>query len=661
MPLRLSSFASSRFAWSSVAAAGLLAGVFGPTLFAARASSPHQNGLSASASAAAAPPAGASALAAPGVPNGAVGAISWTDTSGKVSGAEALAGAKATVFVFTSPLCPVSRQYGGRIVQAGKTWQKQGVQFVWVSAASRIQDDKTATKDARARGITFPVVTRGAAALADRLGANITPEAVVVDSEGAVRYIGRIDDNADSSKVTRRDLDMALTSVVGGLPVKYPRTRAFGCAIWRDDAVADIPASTSSAKLTKVTYARDVAPILQANCVSCHRTGDVAPFSLETYQDAKPWAHAIADYTKRGLMPPWKATANCGPFWDARILSPAQKQTLADWANNGTPSGDLKSIPVVKAAYAPGDWELGTPDVVTSPARPFHLEAEGRDVYRDFTIPIDFNEDRYISALDFKPTNRTIVHHIIAYIDLTGDTCRDRDNKETEPGWSVGGGGSGVRDSDWGEGWAPGMSPRRLSDGVAIKVPKGAKLVLQVHYHKSGKPEIDQSRMGIYWAKGPVTHVLHTAAVGNPVFALLPNKTDQEVKAAFIIPFDATLWAVLPHMHMLGKDMTVTATFPDKTQKTLIEVKNWEFNWQMAYRYKEPVKIPKGTRISLVARYDNTTANPNQPSNPPKLVTFGEQTTDEMCFAFMGFTRDGDYAKKTVQGASSSFAAKNAK
>ena len=632
------SFASARFIVSSAAAAALLAGGFGPTLFAA----PPET-----------PPAGASAIAAPGVPQNEEAALTWTDTTGKAYGQKEISQNKATVFIFASPVCPVSAKYGSRVAKEAQIWQNKNVRFFWVSSGGKL-DAPGAAKDARERGIGFPVVRSGAIALADRLGANITPEAVVVDSAGVVRYIGRIDDNSDAAKVTRRDLNMALSSVVAGVPVKYPRTRAFGCAIWRDEAET-IKTTPAPAALAKVTYARDVAPLLQANCVSCHRTGDVAPFSLATYADAKPWARAIADYTKRGIMPPWKATDNCGPFWDDRSLSEKDKQTLSAWADAGAPSGDLKTAPVAKIAYAPGSWELGTPDVITAPVAPFHLEAEGRDVYRDFTLPIDFNEDRYISAFDFKPTNRAIVHHIIAYIDLTGDSARERDSKETEPGWSVGGGGSGIKDSDWGQGWAPGTTPRRLPDGVAIKVPKGAKLVLQVHYHKTGKPEVDQSKMGIYWAKQPIANVLHTAAVGNPIFALLPNRDDQTVKAAFIIPFDATLWSVFPHMHMLGKEMTVKATFPDKTEKTLIEIKDWDFNWQMGYAYKEPVKIPKGTRISLVARYDNTTANPNQPSNPPRLVTFGEQTTDEMCFAFMGFTRDGAYSKQTVQAASAAF------
>ena len=184
------------------------------------------------------------------------------------------------------------------------------------------------------------------------------------------------------------------------------------------------------------------------------------------------------------------------------------------------------------------------------------------------------------------------------------------------------------------------MSPRRQPDGVAIKVPKGAKLVMQVHYHKSGKPETDRSAIGVYWAKGPVQAVRRVAPLGNPFFALKPGQDNQEVHAEMTLPVAVTLREILPHMHMLGKTMKVWATLPDGTEKKLVYIQGWDFNWQMAYRYQEPIKLPRGTKLSLVATYDNTTKNPNQPSNPPKMVTFGEQTTDEMCFAFLAYSVD---------------------
>ena len=253
---------------------------------------------------------------------------------------------------------------------------------------------------------------------------------------------------------------------------------------------------------------------------------------------------------------------------------------------------------------------------------------------------MDFPEDRYISAIDFKPQNPGVVHHIIVYIDNDGSTVARREGKDGLPGWNVSGGGSGIQNEDWAEGWAPGMNPRRQPDGVAIKVPKGAKLVMQVHYHKSGQPETDNSAVGIYWAKEPVTSVRSVAPLGTPLLFLPPNKDNLEVKAQMTLPASILLREILPHMHMLGKTMKVKATLPDGTEKKLVYIQNWDFNWQMAYRYAEPVKLPRGTKLELVATYDNTTKNPRQPSNPPKLTTFGEQTTDEMCFAFLAYSLD---------------------
>ena len=422
--------------------------------------------------------------------------IVWKDLSGRAYDAKDISSAKATVFFFTSNQCPVAGRYGARYALLAKEYAPKGVAFYLVNANSS-DSPQAFAKWAKERDIALPLVKDDSAALADRLNATTTPQAVVLDPEGKIAYLGAIDDNADAQKVTRQDLRNALDDVLTGKPVRRPRMRAFGCAIFRDKPTA-VPV------MTKVTYAQDIAPILQKNCLSCHRTGDVAPFPLENYEQARQWASAIKSYTARRLMPPWKAAPGHGEFFDTRYLSDDQLAKIAAWADGGTPPGDLKQTPKPPKMTAAGDWELGKPDLVVQPIRPYHLEAEGRDVYRNFTLPIDFTQDRYVSAFDFQPTNRTIVHHIIAYIDVTGQTAAQRDNKEAEPGWSVGGGGSGIKDDDWGSGWAPGMNPRRLPPGIAVKIPKGAKLVLQVHYHKSGKPEVDQSKMAIYWAKEPV-------------------------------------------------------------------------------------------------------------------------------------------------------------
>jgi peroxiredoxin len=571
------------------------------------------------------------------------GTLAWKDLSGHTYSATDLARTKATVFVFTSTECPVANRYAPRLDRFSREYAKKGVSVFLVNA--NVADNATTlSRWGKERKLIVPLVKDKGTKLADLLGVTMTPEAAVVTPDGNVVYRGRIDDNLDEAKITQRYLTDAVDDVLAGRSVRRSRVLPFGCAIFRDKVAA------KAAKTSPYTWAKDIAPILEENCVVCHRAGDVAPFPLDSYPQARTWAAAIKDYTARRVMPPWKAQPGHGEFLDTRFLTDEQLKKIAVWADGGAPKGNDKELPPAPRRYAPGEWPLGAPDTVLKPVRPFHLEAEGGDVYRDFTLPIDFEQDRYISAFDFRPGNRAIVHHMIAYIDVDGKTVAAMDNKETEPGWSVSGGGSGIENDDWGDGWAPGMNPRRLPEGIAVRIPKGAKLVLQVHYHKTGKPEEDQSSVAIYWTKSPVKQVLKTFPIGNVTFALQPNVANQVVKAGITLPFSVTLRQVLPHMHMLGTEMKVTARLPDGTEKSIIYIKDWDFNWQMNYRYKEPVSLPKGTKLSLVATYDNTITNPRQPSNPPKEVRFGEQTTDEMCFAFLGFTVDppaGSQTQKT--------------
>jgi peroxiredoxin len=560
-------------------------------------------------------------------------AMQWQDAAGKSYGMADISARKATVFFFASTQCPIAAQYARRMEGIAQDYAAKNIGCFIVNANA--EDSEAAWKAwTKQYGVTMPAIKDKQARLADALNAMTTPSAIIVDSNGAIVYLGRIDDNTNSQKVFKKDVREALESIITEQSIKTPRTRPFGCAIVREK-----PLTTTSPLATKVSYTRDIAPILNRNCVVCHRSGDVAPFALTNYKETKPWADAIASYTMRRQMPPWKAIPGHGDFVDARWLSEKELGTLATWAKTGAPEGSPKELPAPPNLPPAGEWALGKPDLVLRPAKPFSVEAEGDDVYRDFTLPADFTEDRYVSAFDFKPGNRAIVHHMIAYIDLDGSTVANNEGKDGQPGWAVSGAGSGIENDDWGDGWAPGMTPRRLPEGIAVKIPKGAKLVLQVHYHKSGKPETDQSDLAIYWAKTPTKKVFRTRPLGNPFFALKPGVANQEVRATMKLPVDIEVRAILPHMHMLGKEMHVTATLPDGTEKSLIWIKNWEFNWQMGYRYKEPLTLPAGTQVNLVATYDNTASNPNQPSHPPKKVTFGEQTTDEMCFAFIGYTR----------------------
>ena len=575
--------------------------------------------------------------------------ISWQDVQGRAYSRADFTRHKATVFLFTSTQCPVANLYTPRMIDMARDYSPRGVQFFLVD--SNREDSLAAVQRyAKERAFPFPTVKDNGTALADRLGAQATPEAIVLDKTGTIRYLGRIDDNQDRTKVVHSDVREALDAVLAGKPVARARTLTVGCAIFRDTPTV-LKASADAG--APVTYTRDVAPILNANCVACHRTGEVAPFSLETYQQAHTWARPIKDYTARRLMPPWKPAAGIGDFHDARALTAAQITTLARWADAGGPEGDLKDLPPAPQFPPPGQWTLGTPDMVLQAVRPYHLAAEGKDVYRNFVLPVDFKENRYLRGIEFKPDNRAVVHHIVTYFDPTGKSAQ-MDGHETEPGYTVPGVGIGVEPAIWGEVWIPGSRARFMPPGVVIKIPAGAKLVMQVHYHKDGKPETDHSQMALYFAKGKIEKPIHVFALGTFELALKPDSSQDMVHCSFTLPIDAHLWSIFPHMHMLGHAMTVKATFPDGKVTPLIRIDDWDFNWQATYFYKEPILLPKGTKLDLEAVYDNSERNPRQTSHPPKLVRFGEQTTDEMCFCFLGVTLDRENLAAQPSGAPAS-------
>ncbi len=568
--------------------------------------------------------------------------ISFTDLSGKSYTHDSIIHNRASVFFFVSSQCPISNIYTPRMIAISHDYSAIGVQCFLVD--SNAEDTMIVFKKYSSdRKFPFPAIKDDGTKLADLLHAQTTPEAIVIDSAGDIRYLGRIDDNQDISKVARKDVRDALNAILAGRAVLRTRGLPFGCAIFRDKSA---PTSHSN---TKYTYTRDIAPILNANCVVCHRNGEVAPFALETYPQARTWAAAIKDYTTRKLMPPWKPVAGWGDFHNARSLSQAQLLAISSWADQGAPQGDLKYLPALPKFPPPGQWALGTPDLILSPPRPYHLSAESPDVYRNYVLPADFKEDRMLNATEFQPGNRAIVHHIVTYIDTSG-IAEKLDGHESEPGYSVPGTSIGALDAEWGDVWVPGSDPRRLPSGIGIKIPKGSKLVMQVHYHCDGKPESDLSKMALYFSKEPVRQQLITIPIGNMTFRLKPDDSHAVVKA-FLgmfssgLPRAVKLWSIFPHMHMLGRDMKVVATLPDGTKKQLIWIDNWDFNWQATYFFKEPIDLPKGTKIVMEAVYDNSAQNPRQTSHPPKEVYFGEQTTDEMCFAFLGLTFE-DSGKK---------------
>jgi hypothetical protein len=411
------------------------------------------------------------------------------------------------------------------------------------------------------------------------------------------------------------------------------------------------------------TFHRDVEPILQRNCQDCHRPGQVAPFSLLSYDQARKRADDIASVTKDRSMPPWHAsTTEGGPFRGARVLRQRELETLAAWAQAGCPEGNAQDAPPPKSWTS--DWALGKPDLVLQVDEAYEVAASGGDDYRVFVIPSGLTEGRWISTTDFRPGNPRVVHHILSAYDVTG-RAKKLDQADPKPGYKtfVGYGRlpSGLPFLPSGNlgGWAPGKMPVHLPKGVGRYLPAHSDVLLQIHYHKSGKPETDASQIGLYFAKGPIQKQLKGGMVLPPRPGLLarpdlkiPSGNDNyEVKGSWKGGYDAHLLAVIPHMHWLGKDFLLQVVLPDGARQTLLKVDHWDFNWQDTYEFTTPVALPKGSRVEMLAHFDNSAENPRNPSQPPIEVHWGEQTTDEMCIGFLQLTRDDEHLDNRPPGA----------
>ena len=384
------------------------------------------------------------------------------------------------------------------------------------------------------------------------------------------------------------------------------------------------------------TFNRDIAPILFSKCATCHRPGEVAPFSLLTFQDAHKRAKQLAEVTGRRLMPPWKAQAGHGEFLDERRLSEEQIGAFARWAAAGASEGNPADLPTVPKF--PTGWQLGPPDLVVQMAQPYLLAADGPDELRNFVIPIPLTEDRMVGAIEFRPGNRRVVHHALCYLDSNG-AARKLDAQDDAPGYESFGGPGFFPTGSLG-GWAPGTVPRFLPNGVGRHLKRGSDLVMQVHYHRSGKPETDQSEVGIYFVRQPATRYIGGLTVENWEFKIPAGHSRFSINADYTLPVDLTFVAAAPHMHLIGRELKVTAHMPDGRLRPMISVKDWDFNWQDNYVYREPFTLPKGTQLRLEAWFDNSTNNAANPSHPPRPVVYGEQTTTEMAMCIFEVTCD---------------------
>ena len=427
-------------------------------------------------------------------------------------------------------------------------------------------------------------------------------------------------------------------------------------------AIAGLVASAVPAQAQTPTFSKDVAPILYKNCSNCHRAGEIGPMPLMSYKDARPFAKAIAMRVQNGTMPPWHADdPTARKFSNDRSLPDADRETIVKWATGGAPEGNPKDLPA-PPKFADG-WMMGTPDAVFSMQEAYPIPATGTLDYKFFEIPTNLTEDKWLQAFEIRPGDRTVVHHVIAYVRPpapAGGTApaaaAQANGPRPTPPFSFGQGtrrpadapkpARGDEENDrpakqnpggWLAGYAPGYSLRVYAPGTAIKIPKGAIITVQIHYTTNGKATSDRTSIGVKYASEPPKTPLVVVPLQTANFVLKAGEPDTRVDAEMTINTDVTLWSAIPHTHVRGKRWQIEATYPDGRSELILNVPKYDFNWQTDYIYQTPLQLPKGTKLKTSAWYDNSTANKSNP-DPTKDVYWGDQTWEEMQFTAFTFS-----------------------
>lgn len=387
----------------------------------------------------------------------------------------------------------------------------------------------------------------------------------------------------------------------------------------------------------EITYAKQVAPILQERCVACHRPGQIGPFPLTDYDEASAFAREIKRSVLRRTMPPWKPVNDPSQFQEPRCLSEREIEILSKWVDGGTPAGDPEDLPPPRDW--PEGWVLGTPDLVVQPEEGFEVPAIGPDIYRTFALPTHLSEDKWVTAVEIRPGSRRAVHHVQVTVDTSGAALR-YDKEDPAPGYAPKAMFGGFLPASEMGGWVPGMTPKPLPEGVGRHLPKGSTLVLDIHYHPSGRREEDRTSLGLTFAKGPIRKRLRWVPTFNMGFEIPPGAKSHVVRAQWVLADNAHLLGVLPHMHYRGKEIKVEAFRPDGSIVNLVEIRDWDIGWQELYFFSKPIPAPKGTKIKLTCVFDNSVENRNNPARPPIPVGWGPNSTDEMALAWVCFTLD---------------------
>jgi len=515
-----------------------------------------------------------------------------------------------TVVCFLGTECPMARLYGPRLSELAEEFADNGVRFVGVN--SNRQDSVTDIREyVKTYRVRFPVLRDVGNKVADQYEATRTPEVFVLNESLDVIYHGRIDDQyapgVNRGKPLRRDLHEAISEWIDGKPVTVTETDAPGCLIGR---VRDRQAPVDNG----ITFAEHVAPVLHAHCIECHRSGEIAPFAMDDYDEVAGWAETMLETIEDRRMPPWHADPEHGRFQNERRMPEEDKQILRDWIAGGLPTGDLSKVPELPPIVE--GWQMSKePDLVLEMRdRPFTVAAEGTVEYQYFVVDPGFKEDKWVAEAITLPGNRAVVHHIIVYI-------RPPELSQF----------SGI---GWLTAYVPGARPVKLEKGRARLIPAGSKLVFQMHYTPNGEEQDDLSKLGMLFAdEADVTHEVYTIAGVDQEFEIPPGEANYVVHSSVArLPKDAELLGIAPHMHYRGKSFTLWDGDADDAN-ILLNVPAYDFNWQHVYQLMEPLPLNNVERLRFDVVFDNSKSNPFNP-DASRWVTWGDQSWEEMAIGF---------------------------
>lgn len=557
--------------------------------------------------------------------------ITFSDINGVEHRLSGFSNKKCVVVAMTSTSCPLSKKYLPSLIELAKSLSKHDVQFLLVNpiAVDKSEDMKEAE---RQLGGTALYVFDENESVAKAVGAQTTTDVVVIDPSRTIVYHGAIDDQYGlgyaRESADRRYLSDAISAVLNGSQPLVSATDAPGCAL-------NIEGTASTDRT--VTWHREISRLVQRHCVECHHDGGVGPFALDTYEDFVAHAPMIREVVQNGTMPPWFATPlpnkDISPWVNDRSLNASEKSSLLGWIADGKIAGDPNEAPQKKTF--PEGWLIGKPDAVFAFENAVKVKATGTMPYQNVIVETGLSEDKWVQAIEVRPGDASVVHHVLVFAETgpAGKANRVAEDDERSGYWGI---------------YVPGNSTLVYPDGYAKRLPKGARLRFQMHYTPNGRATEDQTRIGVVYSKEPPKHEVRVYGIANARINIPPEADNHSETKTLKIPADVQVLAFLPHMHLRGK----AARFELETtsgKELLLDVPQYDFNWQLLYRYAEPLSLKQGDTLRYTAWYDNSAGNPANP-DPSKAVRWGPQTYDEMMLGYVEYIVPGETPDETAPG-----------